>query len=226
MDHRINIVRIKAVHNALGELRDKVVFVGGATVSLYADPGSAQVRPTDDVDILIEVWGYANYGAIEDQLRQMGFQNDTESGVICRYKVQGIIVDVMPTEGKALGFNSKWHPEGFKNAIDFEIDKEHTVKILSTPYFLATKLEAFKDRGKNDGRTSQDFEDIVFVLENRRAVWAELEQTSGELKEYLIAEFRKWMKNPNFEEWIVGHVERGSPPATGFILEQLKKFII
>ena len=31
MNHHNNIVRIKAVNEALGELRDKVVFVGGAT---------------------------------------------------------------------------------------------------------------------------------------------------------------------------------------------------
>lgn len=29
-----NIVRIKAVYNLLGDLKDKVVFVGGATVYL------------------------------------------------------------------------------------------------------------------------------------------------------------------------------------------------
>jgi len=33
----INMTRIKAVYNALEELKHKVVFVGGAVVSLYAD---------------------------------------------------------------------------------------------------------------------------------------------------------------------------------------------
>lgn len=36
MSHDINIARIRAVSNALEELKDEVVFVGGATVSLYA----------------------------------------------------------------------------------------------------------------------------------------------------------------------------------------------
>ena len=31
MSHHTNIVRIKAVANALNELKEKVVFVGGAT---------------------------------------------------------------------------------------------------------------------------------------------------------------------------------------------------
>jgi hypothetical protein len=39
MSHRENLLHIKAVHNALEELADEVVFVGGATVSLYAEIG-------------------------------------------------------------------------------------------------------------------------------------------------------------------------------------------
>lgn len=54
MSHQTNLLRIKAVYNALGSLQDDVVFVGGATVSLYADRMAEEVRPTDDIDILIE----------------------------------------------------------------------------------------------------------------------------------------------------------------------------
>ncbi len=43
MSHQTNITRIRAVSNALGDLRDQVVFVGGATVSLYADRIAVEV---------------------------------------------------------------------------------------------------------------------------------------------------------------------------------------
>jgi hypothetical protein len=56
MSHQINLLRIKAVHDALGSLRDDVVFVGGAIVSLYAERKAEELRPTDDIDILIELW--------------------------------------------------------------------------------------------------------------------------------------------------------------------------
>jgi hypothetical protein len=55
MGHRTNITRIEAVNNALGNLKDDFVFVGGATVSLYADRMAEEVRPTDDIDILVEL---------------------------------------------------------------------------------------------------------------------------------------------------------------------------
>src|SRR5690349_1204821 len=142
MSHQTNITRIKAVYNALSDLKDTVVFVGGATVSLYAQRKTEEVRPTDDVDVLIELWS-CNYSEIEEQLRQMGFVNDTESKLICRYKIHGITVDIMPTGENVLGFSNRWYPEGFKRAIDVSITDGCTVKIFSSPFFIASKLEAF-----------------------------------------------------------------------------------
>ncbi len=225
MSHRENITSIKAVYNALGPLKDDVVFVGGATVSLYADRLVPDFRPTDDVDVVIVLWNYANYAALEERLRKMGFINDHESGVICRYKIGGIKVDVMPTEGSFLGFNSQWYPDGHTEAIGYAIDENHTVKIFTAPYFIATKLEAFKDRGNNDGRTSTDFEDIVSVLENRSSVWDEMKDAPKPVQEYLKKEFKKLLENIFIEEWIEGSIDFRSPPSTYWIIERMKDFV-
>ncbi len=83
MSYLENLNNIKVIYRALEELSGKVVFVGGATVSLYADRPSTEVRPTKDVDILIELLQYKDYAAMEEDLRKKGFINDTESGVIC-----------------------------------------------------------------------------------------------------------------------------------------------
>jgi predicted nucleotidyltransferase len=227
MSHRNNLLRIKAVHNALGPLRTEVVFVGGATVSLYADRMAEEVRPTDDVDILIELWTYKDYAVIEEQLHKMGFINDEDSGVICRYTVQGITVDVMATGKNVLGFTNKWYPGGYKNATSYTIDDEHSVRIFTAPYLIASKLEAFKSpsrKDNNNGIYSSDFEDIVFVLENRFAVWNELQSAPVEVKAYLRNEFKQFLQNPLFEEWIDAHAGFGSPPATYYIINRLEEF--
>lgn len=224
MSHQIHISRLRAVHNALGELRDQVVFVGGATVSLYADSPAAEVRPTDDIDIVVEIWARKDYAAIEERLRAMGFQHDQESGVICRYTIHGIIVDVMPTHDDAIGFSNPWYPDGFAHAIDYDLGEGSTIRIFSAPYFIASKLEAFKSRGHHDGRTSTDFEDIVFVLENRSKIWEEMEQAPEEVRTYLKASFGALLQVPSFEEWVDSHAGYGNPPATYFILEQLESF--
>lgn len=224
MSHQTNITRIKAVNNALGELKDKVVFVGGATVSLYPERQFFEARVTDDIDVIVEIINYQGRTELEEKLRALGFAHDIESAVVCRYKINGIIVDIMPTDDPSIGFSTKWYPEGFRHAIDYAIDEDNLVKILSAPYFIATKLEAFKDRGEGDGRTSQDFEDIIFVLENRNSVWEEMENTESVLRYYLKAEFKSLLNNPYIFEWIDSNVERGSPPASYSILEKLKKF--
>jgi predicted nucleotidyltransferase len=224
MSHHTNIVRIKAVANALADLKEKVVFVGGATISLFADRPVFEVRPTDDVDVIIEIVNYVDRIKLEERLRFIGFSHDIESGVICRYKIKGIIVDIMPTNDLSIGFTNLWYPEGFDNAVNYEIDEINIIKILSAPYFIATKLEAHKGRGKNDGRTSHDFEDIIYVLENRKAIWEEMNNSSASVKDYLRSEFLILLNNPNIFEWIDAHVERGSPPATYLIMDELKKF--
>ncbi len=66
MNHSKNLVRIKAVSNALGSLKDQVVFVGGATVAFYVDRMAEEVRPTDDVDVVVEIWTYKDYAALEE----------------------------------------------------------------------------------------------------------------------------------------------------------------
>lgn len=223
MSH-INIVRIKAVYNALEELKDKVVFVGGAAVSFYSERQEFEIRPTDDIDIIVEILNYNDRAKLEEKLRSIGFQHDIESGIICRYKIQGIIVDVMPTDDASSGFRNIWYTEGFKNAVNHKIDDTVTIKILSAPFFIATKLEAFKSRGSGDGRTSADFEDIIFILENRIHIWDEMNSCKNELWEYLFITFKKIIKNPNIFEWIDCHVERGSTPLSADILESLKQF--
>lgn len=82
---------------ALGDLTDEVVFVGGATVTLWiTDPAAPPPRPTKDVDVIVEVATRAGYYAFEDRLRAIGFRNDEH--VICRWHhpVPQLMLDAMP----------------------------------------------------------------------------------------------------------------------------------
>ena len=56
--------QLARVAEALGDLRHDVVFVGGATVGLLiTDPAAPRVRPTKDVDVIVEVATYSEYQA-------------------------------------------------------------------------------------------------------------------------------------------------------------------
>lgn len=224
MSYQENITRIKAVHNALGGLAPHVVFVGGATVALYADRQTTDVRPTDDVDILVEIWTRTAYAAVEETLRAKGFQHDQQSGILCRFVVHGITVDVMPIEASILGFSNRWYEDGYKHSVPFMLDDRHTLRIFSAPYFIASKLEAFKGRGKGDGRTSHDFEDIVYVLNNRSTVWAEMEVAPEPVHYYLMVEIKALLANAYLREWIAANLEFSEQNRTGYILAGLQHF--
>ena len=51
-----NINMLQIVANGLAELKDDMVFIGGAVAQLYADdPAASDIRPTLDVDCVIEL---------------------------------------------------------------------------------------------------------------------------------------------------------------------------
>lgn len=225
MSKHVNRVRVMAVYHALEELGERVVFVGGATVSLYTDREGDEVRPTDDVDVLIELINYEEYSRIEERLISKGFVNDIESGVICRYKVQGIIVDIMPTSEKILGFANKWYADGFNNSITYTFDENCIIRIFSPEYFLATKLEAFNNRGNNDGRSSTDFEDIVYFLNNRTTIWDELLLAEEKVRECISNNFKSLLNNKYFDEWVSSHLEYADKGRLEFIVKSMKLFV-
>ena len=104
-----NIDMLQTVADGLEELKNEIVFVGGAVAELYADdPASSDIRPTQDVDCTIELSSYKELTELEEDLRAKGFANDNSQGApICRWIYQEIKVDVMPTEGNVLGFNNQ-----------------------------------------------------------------------------------------------------------------------
>jgi len=71
-----NIRMLQTVANGLGELRDEMVFVGGAVAELYADnPAASEIRPTIDVDCVIEISLRLQFARLEENLRAKGFKN-------------------------------------------------------------------------------------------------------------------------------------------------------
>jgi Zn-finger domain-containing protein len=53
-------------------------------------------------------------------------------------------------------------------------------------------MVAFANRGKGQFRTSSDFEDIVYVLDNRLELLHELKSTDEEVRSFLKSEFQNY----------------------------------
>ncbi len=66
-----------------------------------------------------------------------------------------------------------------------------TLRVIRAPYFVATRLEAFRSRsraGGGDWWASRDIEDVVAVLDGRPELLAEVESVAGELQAYVAVE--------------------------------------
>ncbi|HMJ03771.1 MAG TPA: hypothetical protein VK506_12570 [Conexibacter sp.] len=62
---------------------------------------------------------------------------------------------------------------------------------MSPPFLVATKLEAFADRGRGDYIASRDFADVVSLLDGRAELVGEILGAPRELRRYLAAELSR-----------------------------------
>jgi len=209
-------------------LLDRIVFVGGCAAGLLiTDPGAAPVRPTVDVDAIVEIASYAELVALEVLLRQLGFdQPHVECAPLCRWIHGDLILDLMPTDSSILGFADRWYSQALENAETVEVG-EHKIRLISTSYFLATKLEAFHGRGQFDYRMSRDIEDIVTVLDGRQEIVAEVQRSTVSLRQYLEDEFSGLLSERDFLEALPGHLlpDAVSQQRIRIILDRVRQIV-
>lgn len=199
-----NISMLIHVATHLEWLLDHIVFVGGATTELMlTEPGKQGIRPTRDVDVILEVASRMAYAEMEREIRSRGFLPRTEAGdPICRWAIGETVVDLMPAKPEILGFSNRWYPEALENWFAVSLTENLTVRVISPLLFLATKIEAFLGRGQGDFLASHDIEDIIMVLNGRAELSDEIRGVSTELKAYLARHFRHFVSTPDFSDAI------------------------
>ena len=135
---------LEKARGELSPLGRKVVFVGGATISLHIDdPAGRRVRATRDVDLVVEVSGRPEYYSLEKDLRANGFaQQMLEDSPICRWTKDDLLVDVMPTDPELIGFaSSRWFERGFHNARPYELPSGVKIEAFDAVHLMAAKIE-------------------------------------------------------------------------------------
>lgn len=204
-----NVALIEIVAERLGDdLRDHVVFVGGAVAGLLiTDAAMPAIRPTEDVDLLCQAVVLSAYHRIEDALRARGFVQDMRpQAPICRWQIGPVVVDVMPPLEEVLGFANRWYPLALETAQPMMLPSGRPIKLIAAPVFVATKLEAFDGRGKRDFLFSHDLGDLLAVIDGRDALLDECRTSASELRGYLAERFRALLALPAFIDALPGHL--------------------
>ena len=186
------VVMLEKVAGVLSRVPQTIVFTGGATISLYLDEVSAaDIRPTNDVDCVVEIMSLTQYYRLCDLLRTLGLTESMEPGApICRWQYEDITIDVMPCDESVLGFANRWYIPGIRNSITYQLPSGRQILIFSSPYLLASKIEAFLSRGGGNFYWSSDIEDIIALLDGREGLEAEVQGADAEVKAFLSSWFR------------------------------------
>lgn len=203
---RPNLDKIELIAHALGPLREKLLFVGGCAVDLLiTDKAAAPARITYDVDLVAEVAGLVAYHELEKEFSALGFKRDIAmDGPICRWLYRELEIDLMPTDSKILGFANRWYPLALETAQRVELPSGKSINLISAPLFLATKFEAFADRGRSDWLGSHDLEDIINVLDGRPEIVDEIKASKSDVRDALISQFKLLIDTPAFNSALPG----------------------
>jgi hypothetical protein len=218
-----NLPYLRGVAVALGDLREQMVFVGGAVAGLLlTDPLAEGVRATRDVDAVVNT-SRAQFHRIEAQVAERGFLRDASSDVICRWvhKESGVLFDLMPVQPEVLGFTNRWYPYAAQTAVPVDLGEGVTIRLANAVAFVATKMEAFASRGGGDFVTSHDLEDVLNIVDGREELVAEMAAAPAELKQTIGAAFAALLTHPDFANVLPGLI--AEPERSGLVLDRLRK---
>jgi predicted nucleotidyltransferase len=224
-----SIHRIAQVAVALGDLRERVVFIGGAIAPLLqTSPPFPSARTTKDVDAVAATASYGDITALDHELRARDFQTvhlaraaDQEHGDIPNQphvhkwlSPGGIEFDLVPSGAHLGGTGSTWDRFALEGAETIELRPGLWIRHASAPAFLAMKWAAHHDRGTEAPLESTDLEDILALIASRPTLMQELRASPPELREYVRAQTAEFLTNPDAGDLLSAHLNNVSARAT------------
>ena len=190
--------------------------------------GLQQISPWEAKTLIILDRGTEAEGReLEPALMKLGFKHDTRAKApLCRWILDGLTVDMMPTDPEILGFSNQWYPDGIANRVSASLPSGKTISIFPTEYFVASKIEAFRGRGNDDLRTSHDFEDIVFVLDGRTNTQKELLQSTDRIRSYLKSWAQELFMRADLDEALSSQFNHGEQGRAVKIRDTLRRLAV
>lgn len=201
-----NLALLESAAGKLGGLLDELVLVGGCAAGLLVtDTGSSPIRPTKDVDLLVEATTYADYHHFGLRLIDRGFKPGIQPGdPICRWRHGELILDVMPLDEAVLGFSNRWYRSAIHVPSQYRLPSGVTLVHIDAPHFLATKFDAFLSRGEGDYLASADLEDAVVVIDGRPSIEEELSMSGEHLRSFVADQLQALLAERHFMEALPG----------------------
>jgi hypothetical protein len=110
----------------------------------------------------------------------------------------------MPSEPGILSFDNRWQGAAIPHAIARELPSGATIRAVSPPYLLATKLEAFRGRGNRDFLGSRDVGDLIAIVDGCDELVEEVVQAPAGVRTYIAAELADLLEDPRLADGLFG----------------------
>lgn len=140
--------------------------------------------------------------------------------MICRWRYQVWIVDVMPPTPEVFGFSNELYPSAMAHPTVTKIDGT-AIPHIDAPHFIGTKLLAFEGRGKGDLQVSHDLEDLLAVINSRPEVVSEIGAAPLICREAVFPRLRYLRDNPGFKNVVAGHLANDAPGRDKVVLGRI-----
>jgi len=203
-----NLSLLEDAVRKLAPFLDEIVFVGGVILGLLiTDEAAAPIRGTTDVDVIAEIVTYADYIAFSERLRRAHFTEDTD--LICRWHNGDLTLDVLALTKEVLGFTNIWYEPALRHASTVSMPGGQAIRVITSPFFLGTKMEAFRGRGRMDFQASHDLEDFVAVIEGQETIVQEIAESPRNLRDYLADAAMALLAESRFLDVLPGFVLDG-----------------
>lgn len=115
-------------------------------------------------------------------------------------------VDFMQYDEEILGFSNRWYAKGIETAVETSLDENITIRHLTPPMFIATKLEAYRGRGGGDLIGSRDAEDILLLVDGRQELVDEVAAADADIRSYIAGEFKRRLSDRDFDHFLEGNI--------------------
>src|ERR1700733_10842541 len=218
-----NLRLLEEAATKLAPFLGEIVFVGGVTLGLHiTDKAAAPIRSTDDVDVIAEILTYVDYIAFSEHLRKAQFTEDTsEEPLTCRWFHGKLKLDVLALSKEVLGYTNLWYESALHHAVPFALPSGQEIRVITAPYLLGTKMEAFRGRGQLDFLASHDLEDFFAVIDGRSTILREIADSPSDVCEYLVEAAASLLSESRFLDAVPGFVlDSGRVP---LLLERLRQ---
>lgn len=194
--------KLETLAESLGTLKDRVVFSGGMLTAFYAtDAWAHGHRSMGELECILNAPTMAEFLTWDRELRERGFhpKYDPNPPVI-EWEYKGIGLEVYPSRPEIVRHKNRWFEEGVFHAIKHPLPSGICIRIMSAPYFLASRIESFLHHSDFYIRHNKDFEDIVFLLNNRPELLDEVAHSFHEVRAYIQGFFYSLLNHKDLRE--------------------------